>query len=43
MRYDHTVQVIDVTGSDRESCADLRDFCLTVVINQISEVMRFWM
>lgn len=43
MRYDHTLQVLGVTGSDRETCADRRDFCLTVAINQISELMRCWM
>lgn len=39
--YDHTVQIIDVIETDRELCADLRDFYLTVVSNRMNQVMRF--
>ena len=38
--YDHTVQIIDVIETDRETCADLRDFYLTVVSNRMNEVMK---
>lgn len=39
--YDHTVQIIDVIETDRELCADLRDFYLTVVSNRMSQAMKF--
>ena len=39
--YDHTVQIIDVIETDRELCADLRDFYLTVVGNRMNQVMKF--
>lgn len=39
--YDHTVQMIDVIETDRELCADLRDFYLTVVGNRMNQVMKF--
>ncbi len=39
--YDHTVQIIDVIETDRELCADLRDFYLTVVSNRMNQVMKF--
>ncbi|MEZ6060982.1 MAG: magnesium/cobalt transporter CorA [Planctomycetaceae bacterium] len=38
--YDHTVQIIDVIETDRETCADLRDFYLTVVGNRMNEIMK---
>ena len=39
--YDHTVQIIDVIETDRELCADLRDYYLTVVSNRMNQVMKF--
>lgn len=39
--YDHTVQIIDVIETDREMCADLRDFYLTVTSNRMNQVMKF--
>jgi magnesium transporter len=39
--YDHTVQIIDVIETDRELCADLRDFYLTIVSNRMNQVMKF--
>lgn len=39
--YDHTVQIIDVIETDRELCADLRDFYLTVASNRMNQVMKF--
>lgn len=39
--YDHTVQIIDVIETDRELCADLRDFYLSVVSNRMNQVMKF--
>jgi len=39
--YDHTVQMIDVIETDRELCADLRDFYLTVASNRMNQVMKF--
>jgi len=39
--YDHAVQIIDVIETDRELCADLRDFYLTVVSHRMNQVMRF--
>ena len=39
--YDHIVQIIDVIETDRELCADLRDFYLTVVGNRMNQVMKF--
>lgn len=39
--YDHTIQIIDVIETDRELCADLRDFYLTVVSNRMNQVMKF--
>jgi magnesium transporter len=39
--YDHCVQIIDVIETDRELCADLRDFYLTVVSNRMNQVMKF--
>jgi magnesium transporter len=39
--YDHIVQIIDVIETDRELCADLRDFYLTVIGNRMNQVMKF--
>ncbi|WP_145078216.1 magnesium/cobalt transporter CorA [Aureliella helgolandensis] len=39
--YDHTVQIIDVIETDRELCADLRDYYLTVVSNRMNQIMKF--
>jgi len=39
--YDHTVQMIDVIETDRELCADLRDYYLTVASNRMNQVMKF--
>lgn len=39
--HDHTVQIIDVIETDRELCADLRDFYLSVVSNRMNQVMKF--
>lgn len=39
--YDHTVQIIDVIETDRELCADLRDYYLTVASNRMNQVMKF--
>lgn len=39
--YDHTIQIIDVIETDREMCADLRDFYLTVASNRMNQVMKF--
>lgn len=38
--YDHTVQIIDVTETYRELCADLRDFHLAEVSFRSNEVMK---
>ena len=38
---DHTVQIIDVIETDRELCADLRDYYLTVASNRMNQVMKF--
>ncbi len=39
--YDHTVQIIDVLETDRELCADLRDYYLTLAGNRMNQVMKF--
>ncbi|MGB7347271.1 MAG: magnesium/cobalt transporter CorA [Pirellulaceae bacterium] len=39
--YDHTIQIIDVIETDRELCADLRDFYLTTISNRMNQVMKF--
>lgn len=39
--YDHTVQIIDVIETDRELCADLRDYYLTVASNRMNQIMKF--
>lgn len=38
--YDHTVQIIDVIETDRELCADLRDYYLSVISNRMNEIMK---
>ncbi len=38
--YDHTVQIIDVTETYRELCADLRDFHLSEISYRSNEVMK---
>lgn len=38
--YDHTVQIIDVTETYRELCADLRDFHLAEISFRSNEVMK---
>lgn len=38
--YDHTVQIIDVTETYRELCADLRDYHLAEISFRSNEVMR---
>ena len=38
--YDHTVQIIDLVETCREMCSDLREFYLSTVNNQMSEVMK---
>jgi len=38
--YDHTVQIIDLLETCREMCSDLREFYLSTVNNQMSEIMK---
>lgn len=38
--YDHTVQIIDVVESYRETCSDLRDFYLSTVSSRANEIMK---
>jgi len=38
--YDHTIQLMDVTETYRELCADLRDFHLADISYRSSEVMK---
>jgi magnesium transporter len=38
--YDHTVQILDVTETYRELCADLRDFHLAEISYRNNEVMK---
>lgn len=38
--YDHTVQILDVTETYRELCADLRDFHLAEISYRSNEVMK---
>ena len=38
--YDHTVQLMDVTETYRELCADLRDFHLSDITYRSNEVMK---
>ncbi len=35
------MQIIDVVETDRELCADLRDYYLTVASNRMNQVMKF--
>lgn len=39
--HDHMVQIIDIIETDRELCADLRDFFLSVTSNRMNQVMKF--
>lgn len=38
--YDHTVQLVDLLEVYRETCADLRDYYLSIVNNRMNEVMK---
>lgn len=38
--YDHTMQLIDLLEIYRETCADLRDFYLSMVSNRMNEIMK---
>ena len=38
--YDHTLQILDLLESYRESCADLREFYMSAVSNRMNEVMK---
>lgn len=38
--YDHVVQIIDVTETYREVCADLREFYFSFINHRANEVMR---
>ncbi len=38
--YDHTVQLIDLLEVYRETCADLRDYYLSIVSNRMNQVMK---
>ncbi|MBN1908445.1 MAG: magnesium/cobalt transporter CorA [Pirellulales bacterium] len=38
--YDHTIQIIDLIETSREMCSDLRDYYLSAVNNQMSEIMK---
>ncbi len=38
--YDHTIQVIDILETYRETCSDLRDFYMSTISNRMNEVMK---
>ncbi len=38
--YDHTVQLIDLLEVYRETCADLRDYHISIVSNRMNEIMK---
>ncbi len=38
--YDHTLYILDVLESHRETCSDLRDYYLSAVSNRMNEVMK---
>lgn len=38
--YDHTLRLIDIVETYRETCADLRDFFLTSISNRTNEIMK---
>jgi len=38
--YDHSVQIIDLVETYRESAADLRDFYLSMASNRMNEIMK---
>lgn len=38
--YDHTLRLIDIVETHRETCADLREFFLTSIGNRTNEVMK---
>ena len=37
---DHTMQIMDLVETYREICADLRDYCLSIVSNRMNETMK---
>ena len=38
--YDHTIQIVELLETFRESCSDLRDFYMSVVSNRMNEAMK---
>jgi magnesium transporter len=38
--YDHTIQIVELLETYRESCADLRDFYMSAVSNRMNEIMK---
>ena len=38
--YDHTIQVVDILETYRETCSDLRDYYMSAVSNRMNEVMK---
>ncbi len=38
--HDHTIQVIELLGTYREMCSDLREYYLSTVSNRMNEVMK---